>query len=116
MLAVEVLVQAVVVAFAIAEQKRCRPGLSGIMAAGEEGGMLFRVTHVEFHRRVPAVGDVGQRRVEPCPQVRDDIRQGIVEIFVFAFAKAVAAHDYVAAEVIVVRDRDRPAMRIGSSQ
>jgi hypothetical protein len=56
-LAVEILVQAVVVAFAVLQQERRRPRLPGLVAAREEGRVLFRIAHGDAHRLVPAVGD-----------------------------------------------------------
>ena len=57
MLAVEVLVQAVVVVDSILKQKRRRPHLTGIVATLDEVGVLFRIARIDSHRVIPAIGD-----------------------------------------------------------
>jgi len=55
-----------------------------------------------MHRLVPAVGGATQPPVQDRPQLRDQIGQGIGEIFVFTAAEAVAAHHDAAAEMRVI--------------
>ena len=69
-LAVEVLVQAVVVALAVLQEQRRRPRLPGRMAALEERRVLARIAHVDAHRLVPAVGDRRKPRIERGAQRR----------------------------------------------
>src|SRR5436190_8802182 len=97
-LAAEILVQAVVVAGAIAQQQRRRAGLSRGMAAGDEVGVLCRIAHLDTHRLVPAVGDRRQARIEGSPQVGDDTGQRIAEVLVLAAAEAVPRHHDAAPE------------------
>ena len=101
-LAVEVLVQAVVVALAILQQQRRRPRLPGVMTALQERRVRRGIADLDPHRLVPAVGGRRQPCIQRRPQLRDQIRQRIGEVFVFAAAKAVAAHHDPAAEPAVV--------------
>src|SRR5687767_15747813 len=55
LLAIEILMQAVVVAHAVVQKERRGPGLPGIMTAGEKGGMLVGIAHVDTQCGVPAV-------------------------------------------------------------
>src|SRR5262249_55546534 len=86
--AIDVLMQAVIVAFAILQEKRRRAALARFMAACDEGRMLFRVARWLAQSVVPAIGDPGQRRIEGLAQGRDQWWQGIGEIFVFAASEA----------------------------
>src|SRR5919198_3697508 len=61
-LAINVLVQAIVVAGLIGEEKRRRLRLAGLMTACEIGGVILRKLRTRPHGIVPAVGDFGQRR------------------------------------------------------
>src|SRR5258708_37849611 len=63
MLAVEVLVQAVVVADSILKEKRRVPHLSGLVATLNEVGVLFRIARIDSHRVIPAIGDRDQMRI-----------------------------------------------------
>jgi hypothetical protein len=58
-----------------------------------------RVTHIDPHRCIPPVGDRRQPRIQRGPQIGDDIRQRIREVFVLAASEAVPRHDDVAAEM-----------------
>ncbi|MGY4230972.1 hypothetical protein ACVMIH_008333 [Bradyrhizobium sp. USDA 4503] len=102
MLAIEILVQAVVVALAILQQQRRRPRLFGVMAALQERRMRRRISDIDPHRLVPTIGCRGQPRIERRPQLRDQVRQRIGEILVLAAAEAVTAHHDPAAELAVV--------------
>src|SRR5262245_7643628 len=98
MLAIEVLMQAVVVAGPVSQQQRRRPRLPRLMAAAEERLVRVREARRDLHRLMPAIGDRRQPRVERGAQVRDDRRQGIAEILVLAAPETVARHDDAAAE------------------
>ena len=62
-LAVEVLVQTIIVTGLVGEEKRRRFRLSGFMTAHEIGRVIVRKSHTRPHGIVPAVGDRGQRWV-----------------------------------------------------
>ncbi len=53
----------------------------------------------EPHAGVPAIGDPGERGIEPRPQRLHRIGQRIGEIAIFAAAEAVPRHDHLAAEM-----------------
>ncbi|HEY2869349.1 MAG TPA: hypothetical protein VGJ11_07560 [Gaiellales bacterium] len=99
---VDVLVQCVVAALAVAQDERRRPRLAGVVAAVEEpvelGGQVGRVAQLPR----PAVGGLGQRRVERAAGGGDGIRQRVVEVAVRALAEAVAAHLDGRAEAAVI--------------
>ncbi len=97
-LAIEVLVQAVVVAGAVLQQQRGGAALTGGVAAVEEGRMLLRKVHPDPHGPVPAIGRGGQARIEGGPQVLNRVGQGIGEVLVLTAPEAVAGHDHLAAE------------------
>ena len=71
MLAVDVLVEAIVVARPIAQQERRRPRLARGVAARAERLVLGGIADVDAHRRVPAVGDRREPPIEPATK-RDD--------------------------------------------
>ncbi len=57
MLAIEVLMQAVIIAGPILKQKRCRPDLAGLMATLNEVRVRLRVADINTHDLIPAIGD-----------------------------------------------------------
>ena len=77
MLAIEVLMQAIVIASLILQQQRRRPALSRVVAALEEIRMRRRIADIDPHRLVPAVGDRRKTRIQHRAQVRDNDRQWI---------------------------------------
>ena len=103
MLAVEVLMQAVVVAGSILKEKRRRPGLIGLMAALDEVGMLARITHIDAHRFIPAVGDRDQMRIHRRPELTQKMRERIPEVFVLSASETMPLHDDATAKNIIVR-------------
>ena len=117
MLAIEVLMQAIVVAFAVLQQQRRRAGLPGGVAALQESVVAFGIADVDAHRLVPAIGDAGKLRIQRRAQLRDQVRQRIGKILVLAAAKAVASHDDAAAEarVIGIERGQRARIRCGVS-
>ena len=116
-LAVEVAVQAVVVARPVAQQQRRRPLLAAGVALPQPALQRGREALVEAELLVPAVGDGGQLGIERLAQPLDRLGQRIGEILVFALAIAVALHDDVAAETRLVgpQGRQRPAL-VGPDQ
>ena len=109
--AVDVLMQAIVVAGAIAQQERRRPRLAGGAALRAEGRVLGRIPGRDAHRPVPAVGDRGEPRIEVAAQLADGVGQRLGEIFVLAPAKTVARHHDGRAEprIVGIERGDRPA-------
>ena len=91
MLSVDVLMQAIVVARAIAQQKRRRPRLTRLMATGPERLVLGGVADVDAHRRVPAVGERREPPIKAAAQPDDQVRQRVGEIFVLAPAEAMGS-------------------------
>ena len=57
MLAVEILMKAIEVAWAVLKQQRRRLQLSSLMATVDVLGMFFRILHIDFHYLVPVVRD-----------------------------------------------------------
>src|ERR1700679_2424922 len=68
MLAIEVLVQAVVVVDSILQKKRRRPHLTGIVATLNEVGVLLRIAQIDSHRFIPMIGNWDQMRINRCPE------------------------------------------------
>ncbi len=92
MLAVHVLMQAIVVARTVAQEKRRRTFLTRLMAAREEGFVVGRIADGNPHRLVPSVRDRREPRIE-APAKRDDLLwERIGEIFVLAPAEAMGRH------------------------
>ena len=101
-LAVHVLMQAIVVAGAVAQQKRRRARLAGLTAAREERVVLGWIADRSAHRFIPPVRNRREPRIE-APAKRDNrLRQRIGEIFVLAPAKAMFRHHDSRAEAGVV--------------
>ncbi|MNJ70404.1 hypothetical protein D3C77_668550 [compost metagenome] len=63
MFAVQVLMQAVVVAGAVLQDQRRGPPLPGVVATLQKGGVIIGVLHGDAHLPVPPVGDGRQARV-----------------------------------------------------
>ncbi|ABA53703.1 hypothetical protein BURPS1710b_A0614 [Burkholderia pseudomallei 1710b] len=102
-LAIQILMQAVVVAFAIAQQQRCRTQLSGCAATLDEVRVLGGKPRVDAHLRMPAVRDRREVRVQRGAQRVDRARQRVAEILVFAAAEPVACHRHATSEQRVAR-------------
>src|SRR5204862_1236769 len=92
-IAVEVLVQRVPVSVAVAQDQRRRPQLAGGAAALEK--LLVRGREawlVAAQALGPGVGDRRQAAVERRAQLRDRLRERVLEVAVAAVAEAVAGH------------------------
>jgi hypothetical protein len=113
MLAVQVLVQTVVVTFTIFEDQRCRPLLAVPVTAFEHFPMRIRKSRLAAESFMPFVGDRRQERIKLLAQRRDDPGQRIPEILVLSLAKTVPAHDDVAAKrfFLRVQGRERSSVR-----
>ena len=101
-LAVNVLVQAVVVAGDILEQQRRRPRLTGPMTALEKFCMRVRIAHVNSHRCVPTIGHCRQRRIKSGSQIGNEIGKRVGKVFVLAAPEAVPCHVDAAAKPRVI--------------
>src|SRR5579864_135534 len=102
MLAIEVLMQAVIVAFLVLQQQRRWPELACLVAALQKCLMAFGIADVDPHRLIPAVSDGLKARIEQRAQFSNRLRQWVGEIFVFAATKSVAAHHNAAAKDLVL--------------
>ena len=98
MLAVEILVESVVVARGVLQQERRWPRLPRLVAARDEIGMRVRIADIDPHRLVPAIGDRRQVRIDRPAEIGDDARQRIREVLVFTPPEAVPRHDHMAPE------------------
>ena len=103
MRAVEILMQAVVVAFEVLKDQRRRALLTGAVAAANEVGMNARIAHTDAHLLVPAIRNGGEPGIKRLSQILQELRQRIAVVFVFAAAKAVARHDDARAIQVIVR-------------
>ena len=112
MLAVEVLMQAVVVTNSILKQKRRRPRLTGTVATLDEVGVLFRIPHIDSHRFIPMIGERNQMGIGRCSEFAQNVGQRITEILVLSAPEAVPSHDDTAAKDLIfrVKTRDCPAL------
>jgi len=72
------------------------------VAAGEVLGVLGREAGALAQGLVPAVGDLGQRRIERGAELGDRVGQRIGEVAVLPAAEAVAGHDHRRAEAVAV--------------
>jgi len=75
-LAVEILVQAVVIARPILQKQWCGPGLAGLGTAGTKLSVLSRITHGYAERFVPPVRNRRQPRVEGSSKLANRLREG----------------------------------------
>ena len=64
MLAVKVLVQAIVVAGTVLQEQRRRLRLPRLVAAAKKRGVFGRIANRDSHRLIPAIGELGERRIE----------------------------------------------------
>jgi hypothetical protein len=112
MLAVNVLVQAIEVAWPVSQEERRRLRLTRRVAAGAERLVRRGIADIYPHRRVPAVGDWRERTVQTATKRRDHFRQRIGEILVLPPAEDVSGHHDARAEAGIVRieRRQGPAL------
>src|SRR5688500_9786912 len=112
MLAIEVPVEAVVVAGTILQQQRSRAFLTGRMAPLEKRGVLLRKAGLQAHPLVPSIGDRREPPVEGRAQALNQYGERIGEVAILASAEAVPGHHHVAAKDLAgtVRGRRRVAL------
>jgi len=103
MIAIEVLVQTVVIAGPVLEQKRCRSDLAGLVAPLDEVSMLLWIATINTHRHVPSIGDRNKMRIDGRPKPRDKAGQRIAEILIFSHPETMASHHNMTAEDGAVR-------------
>ena len=111
-LAVEILVQAVVVVDAILQQQRRRPRLPGIVAAFQERLMAIGIARCRSPSSRSSDWRPVKPRVELGAQLRDQVGQRIGEILVLAAAEAVARPSRSGCGSSCRPDRAWPARRI----
>src|SRR5215475_10480198 len=97
MLAIEILMQAVVIALVIVQEEWRWPGLAGAVTPLKKYRMLIRIAHVDAQSLVPAICDASQRRIQRLAQVGDHCGKRIGEVFVLTAPEAVARHYNAAA-------------------
>ena len=102
MLAVEVAVEAVVVAPTVSQQQRKRAGLSGRVAAGQDGRVVRQKADVDADRFVPAVGDRHEARIERAARLLTRSGREIGEVLVLALSETAARHGHPAGEPLTV--------------
>ncbi len=98
---------------AVFEEERRGAGLSGGVTALDVRGVHRREVFLAAERRVPAIGERNQARIELLAQVSDELRQGIREVLVLAAAVAVTLHDDAAPEERVLRVEAAQAGALG---
>jgi hypothetical protein len=106
-LAIQILMQAVIVGFAVLQEQRRGLILSGGVTSVEELLVPFGIAHVDFHGFIPAIGNDGKFGIECCPQMRDEARQRVSKILVLPFTETVPRHHHPASKLGIVRIRCR---------
>ena len=101
-IAVEVLVQAIVVARLVLKKQRRRANLTGIMAGRQIARVRLRVSSLIPHPFIPLVGNEHEASIQRGAQALQQSGQRILEVAVLAFAETVAGHDDAAAKMLFV--------------
>ena len=94
--------QAIIVPCPVLEQERSGLALSGLLAARQKVGMLFRVAYVDAHHGIPTRRNRRQLRVEGGPQLCQQFRQRIREVFVLPAPKSMLGHVDMAAKQFIL--------------
>src|SRR5258705_2024812 len=102
MFTVEVLVQTVVITFAILQKQWRGSELSCIMASLEEFVVLVGIAYIDAHSDIPAVGDRSETRIERRPKLLNHLGQRIAEVFVLTAPKSMSPHDNAAAKEVIL--------------
>ena len=97
--AVEVLMQAVVVAGLVAEQQWRGSLLPCLVTDAKKLGVLGWKSLLNVERRIPLVGNACQPRIERLPQRLNDGRQRIAVVLILAASEAMPRHDHATAEL-----------------
>ncbi len=100
MLAVQVLVEAIIVVGPILEKEGRRPSLAGAMATLDERRVVRREASVQAHALVPLIGQWDQTRVERSSETLNQGRQRVTEVSILATPESMPSHEDVTAEAI----------------
>ena len=76
-LAVQVLMQAIVIVGPIPKQQRCRLDLTCLMTPFDEVDKVLRITDVDTHGFIPTVRDRNKPRIEDRPKIRNETRERV---------------------------------------
>ena len=102
-LSINVLMEAVVTARLIMQQQRRGFCLPGLAADSQEGGVVLGIPETRHTQGLgPAIRDPGEMRVGVRPQIRDQFRERVAEIFVIADAEPIALHDDLTAKAALI--------------
>ena len=101
--AVKVLMQAVVIAFRVLQEQRCRAALAHRVATLEEPGVIRGKAHRVAELFVPSVCNGYEVRVERRSQTRNHRRQRVGEVPVFSTPESEATHHDPTPEQAVLR-------------
>ena len=112
MLSVNILVQAIVIAFAILKEKGRWLGLPGSVAAREIVVVLGRITHIYSHDFVPAVRQLEKLCIESRSQSPNDFWERIGKIFVFPATEAMPSHEDSGTKAIFIAIHVRQVLAI----
>ncbi len=93
-LAIQVLVQAVVVLRPVLQQQWSGALLTGGVAALDEIGVLLGKSRFQPHAFIPAIGQRYQLRIQRLTQLLDHFRQRISKILILAAPESMARHYY----------------------
>ena len=97
-LAVEILVQAVVVVLMVLKHERRGTPLAGCVAALDEGFVRLRIARIGRHDLIPAVSDRYEAGIEGRAQRGNEPRKRVGEILILALPETMPAHDDPAPE------------------
>jgi len=115
--AIEIAVQAVVVARPVAQQERRRPGLAGLVALLQPVLQGRREALRTAQPLAPLIGHPGQIGIERLAQPLDRFGKIVGEILVLALSVAMALHDDVFAEPgLLGPQRGQRAALVGADQ
>ena len=113
MLAVQVLMQAVVVARSVLKEQRRRPYLARRVAALKKVLMRIGEVHRDLHAFIPRIRNRHEVWVKRRTQHLREIGKWLRKVTIFALAEAMPAHDDPAAEALAlirVHHRHRAAL------
>src|SRR5580704_12731007 len=113
MFAVQVLVQAVVIAFCVLQQKRRGTKLAILVASVEEFLQCCGESLLYPHAFVPAVRHRCQVRIKRRAKVLDQWRKRIREVTVFAASESMPRHDHTTPEAVLTAIEARNCIAFG---
>lgn len=103
MLAIEILMQTVVIAGSVLKQQRRRFVLAISMTALDVICMLGGIARVAAEEFVPAVRYWSKLWIDECTKTRNDSGQRILEVLVFSTAETMPLHHHATAEKVIAR-------------